>query len=63
MKRDFMTSEPKTPLDYTILKVTLTIAVPHYGVESSVLVDASSWVTIDGDAIMLGLTEEPLTLS
>lgn len=61
-----MSSEetPETaPLDYTIFKVTLTVAVPNYCTDHAHLVDATSWVSLDPDAIMLGITEEKLTLS
>jgi hypothetical protein len=56
-------SQKNAPLDYTIFQVTMTIAVPNYCVEHQHLVDVTSWISLDADAIMLGITEEPLTLT
>lgn len=57
-----LTSE-NTPWDYEIFKVVMTVAVPKFCDEHAHLVEASGWITLDGDAIMLGLTEEKIKLS
>jgi hypothetical protein len=50
--------------DYTFHKIEMIVAIPHYFTEShSYYKDCSLWVTVNEDALILGMTDSELALA
>lgn len=55
--------DKSTMADYTFHKIEMIVAIPNYFVDSDFETDASLYVNVTEDAIILGMSESLLRLT